>query len=100
MGGGRSSAQTPRPHRIRKLRSFFNRVSPLTPPSPPSDGGEGGEGAVREGIMRTLITGGAGFIGSHLCERFLAEGHEVICVDNLITGTLTNIDPLRADQRF
>ncbi|MBI1917042.1 MAG: SDR family oxidoreductase [Planctomycetes bacterium] len=50
--------------------------------------------------MRTLITGGAGFIGSHLCERFLAEGHEVICVDNLITGTLSNIDPLRANQQF
>src|SRR5205823_12493486 len=50
--------------------------------------------------MRTLITGGAGFIGSHLCERFLAEGHEVICVDNLITGTLSNIDHLRANQRF
>src|SRR5260370_1213404 len=37
-------------------------------------------------MMRTLITGGAGFIGSHLCERFLAEGHEVICVDNYITS--------------
>ena len=36
--------------------------------------------------MRTVITGGAGFVGSHLCERFLAEGHEVICVDNLMTG--------------
>ncbi len=50
--------------------------------------------------MRTLITGGAGFIGSHLCRRFLAEGHEVVCVDNFITGTLTNLDPLRADPRF
>jgi dTDP-glucose 4,6-dehydratase len=50
--------------------------------------------------MRTLITGGAGFLGSHLCERFLAEGHEVLCVDNLITGTLSNIDHLRANQRF
>src|SRR4029079_6443092 len=47
--------------------------------------------------MRTLITGGAGFIGSHLCERFLAEGHEVICVDNLITGNLANIDHLRGE---
>ena len=36
--------------------------------------------------MRAVITGGAGFVGSHLCERFLAEGHEVICVDNLLTG--------------
>ncbi|MFL5341224.1 MAG: UDP-glucuronic acid decarboxylase family protein [Gemmataceae bacterium] len=50
--------------------------------------------------MRTLITGGAGFIGSHLCERFLAEGHEVLCVDNLITGSLENIDGLRANPRF
>src|SRR4051794_8533641 len=50
--------------------------------------------------MRTVITGGAGFIGSHLCERFLAEGHEVICVDNLITGALSNIGHLRANQRF
>ncbi|MCX7019948.1 MAG: UDP-glucuronic acid decarboxylase family protein [bacterium] len=47
----------------------------------------------------TLITGGAGFIGSHLCERFLAEGHHVIAMDNLITGTIDNIDHLR-DPRF
>jgi dTDP-glucose 4,6-dehydratase len=51
-------------------------------------------------FMRTLITGGAGFIGSHLCERFLSDGHEVICVDNLITGRLRNIDHLRANPRF
>ena len=44
--------------------------------------------------MRTLITGGAGFIGSHLCERFLAEGHDVICVDNFITGNPLNIEHL------
>ena len=50
--------------------------------------------------MRTLITGGSGFIGSHLCERFLAEGQEVVCVDNLITGRLENIDRLRSDARF
>src|ERR1043166_223233 len=50
--------------------------------------------------MRTLITGGAGFIGSHLCERLLAEGHEVICVDNLITGRLENIDAFRGEPRF
>jgi dTDP-glucose 4,6-dehydratase len=47
----------------------------------------------------TLITGGAGFIGSHLCERFLAEGHHVICMDNLVTGTIENIDHIR-DPRF
>ena len=50
--------------------------------------------------MRTVITGGAGFIGSHLCERFLARGHEVVCVDNLITGALANIDHLRGNERF
>jgi len=50
--------------------------------------------------VRTIITGGAGFIGSHLCERFLARGHEVICVDNLITGSLSNIEHLRGPERF
>ena len=50
--------------------------------------------------MRTLITGGAGFIGSHLCERFLADGHEVIAVDNFITGDLANLDHLRGDPKF
>ena len=47
----------------------------------------------------TLITGGAGFVGSHLCERFLAEGHRVIAMDNLITGSTENIDHIR-DPRF
>lgn len=46
-------------------------------------------------MPRTVITGGAGFIGSHLCERLLAEGHEVICVDNLVTGRLENVAHLR-----
>jgi dTDP-glucose 4,6-dehydratase len=50
--------------------------------------------------VRTLITGGAGFIGSHLCERFLAEGHEVVAVDNFITGGLENLDHLRVNSRF
>ena len=50
--------------------------------------------------MRTVITGGAGFIGSHLCERFLGRGHEVVCVDNLITGATANIEHLQADPRF
>ena len=50
--------------------------------------------------MRTVITGGAGFIGSHLCERLLAEGHDVIAVDNMITGDLANLDHLRANPRF
>jgi dTDP-glucose 4,6-dehydratase len=50
--------------------------------------------------MRTLIPGGAGFVGSHLCERFLAMGHEVLCVDNLITGDLGNVEHLRKDSGF
>ena len=50
--------------------------------------------------MRTVITGGAGFVGSHLCERFLAEGHEVICLDNLLTGSRGNIVHLLGDPRF
>ncbi len=50
--------------------------------------------------MRTVITGGAGFIGSHLCARFLDRGDEVICVDNLITGALENIEKLRTNDRF
>src|SRR5438067_1221142 len=50
--------------------------------------------------MRTLITGGAGFIGSHLCERFLAEDHEVICVDNFISGSAANVEHLRGSDRF
>ena len=49
--------------------------------------------------MRILITGGAGFIGSHLCDKLLSEGHEVICMDNLITGDTANIDHIR-DKRF
>jgi dTDP-glucose 4,6-dehydratase len=55
---------------------------------------------VRRAALRTVITGGAGFIGSHLCERFLAEGHEVICVDNLLTGTRRNIDHLADNTHF
>lgn len=49
---------------------------------------------------RTLITGGAGFLGSHLCDRFIAEGHEVICMDNFITGSPDNIAHLIGHERF
>ena len=42
-------------------------------------------------MPRTVVTGGAGFIGSHLCDRLIAEGHEIICLDNLITGNTDNI---------
>jgi dTDP-glucose 4,6-dehydratase len=51
-------------------------------------------------MMRILVTGGAGFIGSHLCERLLAEGHKVICIDNFITGKMENIRHLLKDKRF
>jgi dTDP-glucose 4,6-dehydratase len=53
-------------------------------------------------MSRAVITGGAGFLGSHLCERLLAEGHEVVCVDNLVTGRTDNIAHLmeRSDFQF
>jgi dTDP-glucose 4,6-dehydratase len=50
--------------------------------------------------MRVLITGAAGFLGSHLCDRFLAEGDEVVGLDNYITGRPENIAHLSADKRF
>jgi dTDP-glucose 4,6-dehydratase len=50
-------------------------------------------------MKRSVITGGAGFLGSHLCERLLAEGHEVVVLDNLDTGSLQNIEHIR-DERF
>jgi len=49
---------------------------------------------------RVLVTGGAGFLGSHLCERLLAEGNEVLCVDNFYTGTKDNIAHLLANPHF
>jgi dTDP-glucose 4,6-dehydratase len=51
-------------------------------------------------VPRTLIAGGAGMIGSHLCDRLIAEGHEVVCLDNLLTGRLENIEHLFAHPRF
>ena len=50
--------------------------------------------------MRVLITGGAGFLGSHLCDRFLAGGHSVIAMDNLITGNTANIEHLVGHENF
>jgi UDP-glucuronate decarboxylase len=53
-----------------------------------------------ESTKRVLVTGGAGFLGSHLCDRLLREGHEVVCADNLFTGTKRNIAHLREHPRF
>jgi len=50
--------------------------------------------------MRVLITGAAGFLGSHLCDRFVEEGHAVVGIDNLITGNMDNIAHLMGDERF
>jgi len=50
--------------------------------------------------LRILVTGGAGFIGSHLCERLLEEGHEVVCLDNLITGSKENLAGIDGHPRF
>lgn len=47
-----------------------------------------------------LVTGGAGFLGSHLCDRLIQRGHRVICLDNLLTGRLENIRPLQNHPRF
>src|SRR5687767_8324444 len=49
---------------------------------------------------RVLVTGGAGFIGSHLCERLLADGHDVLCVDNFFTGTRRNVEHLLGNPHF
>ena len=51
-------------------------------------------------MPRTLITGGAGFLGSHLCDKFVAEGHEVICMDNLVTGNADNVGHLIGKPNF
>ena len=50
--------------------------------------------------MHVLITGGAGFLGSHLCDAVLAEGHSVVCADNLLTGRKENIAHLGHESRF
>jgi dTDP-glucose 4,6-dehydratase len=51
-------------------------------------------------VPTSVVTGGAGFLGSHLCDRLLAEGHRVICVDNLITGRERNVEHLAGEARF
>ena len=51
-------------------------------------------------MTRTVVTGGAGFLGSHLCEQLLADGHEVIALDNFVTGTPANVEHLLPHDRF
>jgi len=51
-------------------------------------------------VKRILVTGGAGFLGSHLCDRLIAQGHDVLCVDNFFTGTKSNVAHLRDHPRF
>ena len=55
---------------------------------------------VYNAATRVLVTGGAGFLGSHLCDRLIRDGHEVLCVDNLFTGTRANISHLFNHPRF
>lgn len=50
--------------------------------------------------LRALVTGGAGFLGSHLCDALLAEGYSVVAIDNLLTGRMSNLDHLRQEPRF
>jgi UDP-glucuronate decarboxylase len=52
------------------------------------------------GVTRALVTGGAGFLGSHLCDRLIAAGHEVLCVDNFFTGSRANVEHLLGHPRF
>ena len=51
-------------------------------------------------MARVVVTGGAGFLGSHLCHRLLERGDEVVCLDNLITGSVTNIEDLFGQPGF
>ncbi len=50
--------------------------------------------------QRVLVTGDVGFLGSHLCDRLLSDGHDVLCVDNLFTGSKKNIEHLHLNPRF
>jgi UDP-glucuronate decarboxylase len=51
-------------------------------------------------MKRILITGGGGFLGSHLCDKLIAQGHDILCVDNYFTGSKKNIEHLLSHPRF
>src|SRR5687767_13991659 len=73
---------------------FISRLtSPASAREPPMP-------RLRESRKRILVTGGAGFLGSHLMDRLLHDGHDVICVDNLYTGSKRNLDHLHDNPRF
>ena len=55
---------------------------------------------MKDHITKVLVTGGAGFLGSHLCEKLLARGHDVLCVDNFFTGSKRNIEHIAANPNF
>ncbi|NML09427.1 SDR family oxidoreductase [Sphingobium sp. AR-3-1] len=55
---------------------------------------------MNKGVKRILVTGGAGFLGSHLCDRLVAQGHDVLCVDNLFTGSKSNLVQLLGRHNF
>ncbi len=55
---------------------------------------------MNKGVKRILVTGGAGFLGSHLCDRLVAQGHDVLCVDNLFTGSKSNLVQLLGQHNF
>jgi UDP-glucuronate decarboxylase len=62
--------------------------------------GDAAEQSASASSRRILVTGGAGFLGSHLCERLILEGHEVVCLDNFATGHPRNVENLRDSRRF
>ena len=53
-----------------------------------------------QALIRNLVTGGAGFLGSHLCEKLLSDGHDVICIDNFFTSNKNNVRHLLDDNNF